>query len=268
VVLFGLPPTPSRDAARAHAPALQAALSRRVPDIVVEVAATYGALGDDLLKQRYALAWAPPIVCARVEMGGGSVALRAVRGGVTSYRAGLVCRHADNPDLSRASELVAAWVDEDSAAGYLLARSWLKMRKIDAVHGFKRALFVGSYLAALQAVAHGDADLASIYISGEGSTPHSTLDEVEDALRDKLRVFATTGETQTDGIVIAPAVADAVSQPIVAAVVDVAASADGAAVLRRLLSCDELRAAAGPRRPTSNALHELLAMPARSLEPR
>ncbi|HEY4221511.1 MAG TPA: PhnD/SsuA/transferrin family substrate-binding protein, partial [Myxococcota bacterium] len=137
-MLFGVPPTPSHDAASLHAPRLEAALRASVPDVRVLVSANYAVLGDALMQREMDMAWAPPIVCARVEMGGGRVLLRAVRGGVTAYRAGLVCRTDVEPDLARASSLVAAWVDENSAAGFLLARSWLKSRHIDALHGFKR----------------------------------------------------------------------------------------------------------------------------------
>ncbi len=255
-MLFAIPPSPSPDAQRVHAPALQAALAQRVPGVVVEIAPSYGALGDDLLSKRLTAAWAPPIVCARVEMGGGRVALRAVRGGVTTYRAGLVCRHDEQLDLSRAATLVAAWVDEDSAAGYLLARSWLKARNLDAVRGFKRVLFTGSYVSALQAVADRRADLASIYMTSEGAAPHSTLDDVDDLLRARLRVFATTGDTQTDGIVIAPGVADEEARALVDALLEVAASDEGSQALQALLACDELRPA--PTRPTSAALRNLV----------
>ena len=228
-MLFGLPPSPSHDAARAHAPTLEKVLATALPGLRVEVAASYGALGDDLLANRLSLAWAPPIVCARVEMAGGRVALRAVRGGVTAYRAGIVCRVGLEPDLALAPSLVAAWVHEDSAAGYLLARSWLKQRKIDAVHGFKRALFLGSYVAALQAVADGRADIASVYASLE---------------------------TQTDGVVVAPHTNEDDGARVVAAILEVARSDEGARVMRKLLSCDELRPA--PARSTSTALRDLV----------
>ena len=255
-MLFGLPPSPSHDAARAHAPTLEKVLATALPGLRVEVAASYGALGDDLLANRLSLAWAPPIVCARVEMAGGRVALRAVRGGVTAYRAGIVCRVGLEPDLALAPSLVAAWVHEDSAAGYLLARSWLKQRKIDAVHGFKRALFLGSYVAALQAVADGRADIASVYASLDGAPQHSTLDEIDDVLRAKLQIFATTGETQTDGVVVAPHTNEDDGARVVAAILEVARSDEGARVMRKLLSCDELRPA--PARSTSTALRDLV----------
>jgi phosphonate transport system substrate-binding protein len=259
-VLFAIPPTPSHGTAAKHAPILERALAQHVGDVTVEVAPSYGKLGDDMLSGRVQIAWAPPIVCARVEMGGGAVVLRAVRGGVTSYRAGLVCRDGEKIDWARASELVAAWVDEDSAGGYLLARSWLKSKHIDAVHGFKRVLFCGNYVAALQAVADGRADLASIYVASApahgAKEPRSTLDEIEDSLRAKLHVFVTTGETQTDGVVIAPGVKDEDSTPVIEGLLELAGDSSGGAVLKKCLGCDELKRT--PPRKTSSSLQDLI----------
>lgn len=254
---LGLPPSPSHDVARANAPLLARVLSATIPDITVDVAESYGALGDELLAKTLEIAWAPPIVCARVEMAGGRAVLRAVRSGMTSYRAGLVCRVLDEPDLARPGDLVAAWVDQDSAAGYLLARSWLAARKIDALQAFKSALFVGSYVSALQAVAEKRADIASIFVTPAGAPAHSTLDEVDDALRRKLRVFATTGETQTDGVVTAPGADEARMAPIIAALSALVKDAEGAVVMKTLFACDELKKA--PERPTSTALRDLVA---------
>jgi phosphonate transport system substrate-binding protein len=259
-VLFAIPPTPSHATAAKNAPILERSLAQHTSDVTIEVSPTYGKLGDDLLSGRVQLAWAPPIVCARVEMGGGAVVLRAVRGGQTSYRAGLVCRAGANIDWSKAAELVAAWVDEDSAGGYLLARSWLKSKHIDAVHGFKRVLFSGNYVAALEAVADGRADIASIYVASAAAhgakDPRSTLDEVDDDLKAKLEVFATTGETQTDGVVIAPGVKDEDSTPVIEALLELAGDSSGGAVLKKCLGCDELRRA--PKKKTSSSLQDLI----------
>lgn len=256
---FGLSPSPSAAAARVHAPTLQRLLRRQLPDLVVEVAEGYCPLGDDLLAGRMHVAWAPPIVCSRVELSGGRVRLRAVRGGQTSYRAGLVCRVDEARGLGDSRQLVAAWVDEDSAAGYLLARSWLAARHIDAVTGFKRASFLGSYIASLEAVAKGEADMTSAFVSSEHTSPRTALDELAPEVRAKLRIFAFTGETQTDGVIIAPHVHDALVQPLIDALALLHLDPEGAAVMQRLFGCDELRVIAS-RAASSTPLRELIVM--------
>lgn len=258
-IRFGLSPSPSTAAARVHAPTLEKLLRRRVPDVVVDVAEGYQQLGDDLLAGRMQIAWAPPIVCSRVELSGGRVRLRAVRGGETSYRAGLVCRIDEPRGLGESRELVAAWVDEDSAAGYLLARSWLAARHIDATHGFKRSSFLGSYVASLEAVAAGEADITSVFVSSERTSPRTALDDMRPEVRSKLRIFAFTGETQTDGVITAPHVGDDATRSLIDALAELHNDSDGAAIMQKLFGCDELRVTES-RAATSTPLRELIVM--------
>lgn len=255
---FLLPPSPSATIARRFAPQLATALGQTVPGLVVEVAASYSELGDEVASGRCAAAWVPPIVGARVEMAGGRVVLRAVRHGQTRYRAGLVCRRGEAFDPKKASTLTAAWVDEDSAAGYLLARSWLMGQQIDAIAGFRRAFFTHSYVASLQAVADGSADLTSCFcsIDAEG---HSTLDEIDERLRERLHVVAWTGDTQTDGVAIGHSVDPASVAPLVTALTALGRSPEGAALLGRVMQCEDLRVAPPmSMTPTSAALTSLL----------
>lgn len=256
---FGLSPSPSADHARKWAPKLEALLQRRVPHVKLDVGSSYAQLGDDLLAGRMPIAWAPPIVCSRVELSGGRVLLRAVRGGATSYRAGLVCRVDESRELTASRDLVAAWVDEDSAAGYLLARSWLAARHIDAMSGFKSARFVGSYIKALEAVAQGEADITSAFVSSERTTPRTALDELPQDVRARLRIFAFTGETQTDGVIVAPHVPDDVVRPLIDALAEMHRDAEGLDTIQRLFGCDELKLM-NARPATSTPLRELIVL--------
>jgi phosphonate transport system substrate-binding protein len=258
---FLLPPCPGVEAARQQAPLLQAALQTSIPNIVVDVAPTYTALGDDVIAHRCLAAWVPPIVGARIEMAGGRILRRAIRRGQTAYRAGIVCRVGDTLDLGKASTMTAAWVDEDSAAGYLLARSWLAARHVDSITGFKRASFTHSYVACLQAVADGRADICSVFASvpGEpGARSTSTLDEVDERLAASLHIVAFTGDTRTDGVAVGARVDEASVTSLLEALTRLPTTPAGAEVFRRLLQCDGLQVEAV--RPTSPALQALLAM--------
>lgn len=255
---FLLPPSPGFDVAQQHAPLLQAALRVTVPALVVEVAPTYTALGDDVIADRCIAAWVPPIVGSRIEMAGGRIVRRAVRGGQTAYRAGLVCRAGETLDLAKATTLTAVWVDEDSAAGYLLARSWLASRHVDAINGFKRATFSHSYVACLEAVADGRADVCSVFASVAGAKVTSTLDEVDPALASRLQIVHHTGDTQTDGVAVGARVTDETVAPLLEALTRLPSTPAGAAVFHRLMQCDALHVEA--QRPTSLALQALLTM--------
>ncbi|OGQ14064.1 MAG: hypothetical protein A2138_25500 [Deltaproteobacteria bacterium RBG_16_71_12] len=256
---LGVPPSPSVEVARARTAPLAAALAARGVAVELVFADSYDRLADLVLAGELDAAWAPPIVCARVEAAGGVTVLRAVRGGSTAYRAALVCRAGPVVDLARHAELTAAWVDENSAAGYLLARSWLAGRHIDAVRAFKRALFLGSYAAVLQAVVEGRADLTSMFASLPGAPARTALDEVDVALRARVQVFAYTAETQTDGVVLPPNPPPGALERLLQGVAALTADPQGTSALRELLGCEELRAV--PVRPTSTALQALVTLP-------
>ncbi len=254
---FVLPPSPSVEIARRRGEKLQDALRAVGVDVDIDVASTYDVLGDEVVSGRATVGWVPPIVGARVEMAGGRIWRRALRGGSSVYRAGLVCRRGERVDLKNPKSLTAAWVDEDSAAGYLLARSWLAAQRVDAVNGFRRAVFTHSYVTALQAVADGSADVASIFASVPPAPERSTLDELDPALRERLEVFAYTGETQTDGIGAGAGADAAAVTAIVEGLDRVIAGPGGAALLRETIQAEGL--VVPPARPTSPSLASLLA---------
>ncbi len=231
-------------------------LSATLGNVIVDVAEDYGVLGDDVVAGRCTAAWVPPIVGSRAEMAGGRVVLRAVRAGQTAYRAALVCRAGFVFNAQQASSLTAAWVDEDSAAGYLLARSYLMAKHIDAITGFKRAFFTHSYVTALQAVADGEADITSAFASVKDAPPHTTLDNVDDTLKSKLAIVAYTGDTKSDGIAIGASVDDGLARPLTDALVALSLTDDGRLVLKQLMQADGLRREAP--RPTSTTLQALL----------
>ena len=255
---FVLPSSPSVEIASRRGEKLKAALLGVGVAVDVDVAATYDALGDEVASGR-AVGWVPPIVGARVEMAGGRVWRRAVRGGSSVYRAALVCRRGEGLDVTKCKTLTAAWVDEDSAAGYLLARSWLAAQRVDAVAGFRRAIFTHSYVSALQAVADGSADVASIFASVPPAPERSTLDELDLSLRERLEIVAYTGETQTDGIAAGASADNAAVNAIVAGLDRVVAGPGGAALLQETMQAEGLVVA--PARPTSPSLAALLASP-------
>ena len=196
----------------------------------------------DLLAARHAdLGWAPPVVCARLELAGGRVVLRAERDGGSHYRAALVSRVDAVVDLTRPGTLTAAWVDQDSAGGYLLARSFFAARKINIESSFRGTVFLGTYERCVAAVLEGRADVTSVFATLSGIEPaRSALDELATPVgteprsegRAPLRVLAFTGETFNDGIVIGPSIEDGRGTEIA----DVLEQACGTEVGRRMLS--------------------------------
>jgi phosphonate transport system substrate-binding protein len=58
----------------------------------------------------------------------------------------------------------AAWVDRESAAGYLVIRAALRARGLGFERAFKEEKFYGSHDAVVRAVLHGEADVGATYV--------------------------------------------------------------------------------------------------------
>jgi phosphonate transport system substrate-binding protein len=205
---FLLPPSLGPEAASERAARLQAALRERLGDgALVRVAPGYDALAKDLLAGRVDAAWAPPFVCARVESLGAKVAVRGVRDGAATYRAALVCREDRPVGLGELDGKRVAWVDRDSTSGYLLPMALLKARGVDPAKTFFQQLFTGSYRAALEAVAEGRADLASVFAPSArpGREGETGVAQVVPELASRFSLVAFTDDAPNDGVCVSPA---------------------------------------------------------------
>lgn len=163
---------------------------------------SYEALQQALLTREIDAAWGPPLICARIEAAGGTIAHRAVRNGATSYRSALVARALDRWSVamitSGAFRPRVAWVDAWSMAGYLLPRALLRREGIDLATGLLSERMFGSYAACFDAVREFDADLTAGFVGAKGFAA------TWGPRADRLQALAYSDETPNDGVVIAP----------------------------------------------------------------
>jgi phosphate/phosphite/phosphonate ABC transporter binding protein len=124
----------------------------------------------DLLDAMHAglvdLAWLPPVVALRATARGRTVPIALpVRGGSAYYSTALFAR-PDSPiqGLSDISGARAAWVDRQSAAGYIVIRASLRQRGVDVDKVFASEQFYGSHAAVVQAVMGGAADVGASFV--------------------------------------------------------------------------------------------------------
>jgi len=202
---FGLPPSLGTEPVWA--------LAREFADLLYDVGfstvvpyKTYQLLQAAVLAGDVDAAWGPPLTCARVESVGGSVALRAVRGGSTTYKAALVSRSQDTFDISTLGQGTfrprAAWVEESSVGGYMLPRAYLKKQGIDLDTAFLNQRCLGSYSACIDALFEFESDLTSVFVRS-GNFEATWKERAQ-----RLRVLAYTEESPNDGVVIAPKVSE------------------------------------------------------------
>jgi len=233
-LLFALPP--SLGSELGHRPQqlhdyLRAALGR---DVEVVTPASYEQLARELLSGKVDAAWAPPFVCARIEAMGVRVLVRGVRNGQSTYRAALVCRKDANVTLETLSGTTAAWSDRDSVGGYLLPMAWLRERGLDPARTFFRQDFVGSYRAALEAVAQGKADVTSLFApSSKGGQAQGTgIEEIWPGHEDAFKVIAYTEDAPNDGVAVSMSLNAVVVTELEKALLSLHQSPDGSAVLK------------------------------------
>ncbi len=126
----------------------------------------YPTLLDAMRTGDIDVAWLPPVLALRAVSASRALPIALpVRRGVSSFHTALftqVGSAIQRPaDLSGAR---AAWVDKNSASGYLVIRAALRAQGVDFQSAFAEERFVGSHDAVVRAVVHGTTDVGATYV--------------------------------------------------------------------------------------------------------
>lgn len=128
--------------------------------------ADYGDLVDAMQAGDVDVAWLPPVIALRATGRGRAVPIALpMRNGAAFYSTALFTR-PDSPirELGDLRGARAAWVDRQSAAGYLVIRASLRQRGIDPAQIFSSETFYGSHAAVGKAVLEGEADVGASFV--------------------------------------------------------------------------------------------------------
>lgn len=170
--------------------------------LVPEQVTSYQALLERVRGDRVDIAWLPPVVFLRAGMEGLVPILALARGGAEGgYETALVVRE-DSPYkvVEDLRDSRVAWVDEWSAAGYVIPRLSLRLGGVDPTRLFRTEAFYGTHSAAVAAVRSGDVDVAATYArtDGHGHVLDGAWTEQPGV---RLRALMTFGEIPPDVIV-------------------------------------------------------------------
>ncbi len=245
VLRFALPPSLGTAEALSRARGFGEHLAAKLGSgVAVVVAPNYATLQSMVIDGIVDVAWAPPFVCARLELKGLRVTVRGSRAGATSYRAALVCRKTTPLELTALSlrGTGASWVDRDSVGGYLLAVALLKSKGIEPANVFREQRFAGSYREALKAVLEERSDVTSVFAAPDG-TPERGIDEALPRHAADFAVVAYTAESPNDGVVMAAGMNAEVSGAITRALLAMHGSDEGTSLLKRTFRIDRFDAA-------------------------
>jgi phosphonate transport system substrate-binding protein len=199
---LGFIPLADTEELRADVDAFAASLSEALGDPVRPLfAPDYKSLLTALEQNIAQIAWVPPIVAARAVRSGKVLpAAVAVRGGASAYTSALFARSGSPiAKLADLDGLRAAWVDHDSAAGYVVIRAALEAAGVDLQRTFKEETFLRTHEAVARAVIERRADVGATYLTyqtGTRSIARAGWREV--AGDDQFRIVAEAGPIPAD----------------------------------------------------------------------
>jgi phosphate/phosphite/phosphonate ABC transporter binding protein len=164
-------------------------------------ASTYDELARAVVAGYVDFAWLPPIPFLSLD-GGRAVTplVHLARGGRASYESVLVV--ARDSSARGPADLVgarAAWVDPESASGFVVPRVALAARGVDPRTAFREERFFRSHEAVVRAVAAGRADFGATYagFDSAGMLTRGPWLDLEGAA-EKVRVLERVGDIPGD----------------------------------------------------------------------
>ncbi|AKF04892.1 Serine/threonine protein kinase [Sandaracinus amylolyticus] len=125
---------------------------------------SYAELVDSVGEGDVDLAWLPPVAYVRAaRLGAVRMVVAVERDGRAQYASALLGRRGAVSSYADVAGRRAVWVDNWSAAGYLVPRALLCEHGIDPDLALRSQGFVGSYEAVLDALAAGTADVGAAF---------------------------------------------------------------------------------------------------------
>jgi len=145
---------------RAFVAALEPVLGVRIE---LHRAADYRALTSAVEQGLVHFVWLPPLAAARaVKTGMITPVAVAVRHGTTSYMTGLITREQSAVyTVADLKGLRAAWVDRESASGYVVIRAALRQQGVSLVDAFAADLFLRSHAEVVRKINDGTVDVGA-----------------------------------------------------------------------------------------------------------
>ncbi len=234
-IRFGLSPALGVAAARAQGERVASWLKKRFDrEVRAVVVSDYQALVDAIVQGEVDFAWMPPVSFVRAaEQGAGVVAL-AQRYGRPTYESAIIVR-ADSP-LVTLSELAGhsiAYVDRESASGYLFAADLIGRELGDPDRVLSEQHFQGSHKAVTDAVRRKWVDAGVTYLvrDTQGRIVYAGWLDLADDGGVPLRVLATTEAIPCDAIAHRPGLATGLVDRLAKTLVEVEDDAEGRGVL-------------------------------------
>jgi phosphonate transport system substrate-binding protein len=171
-------------------------------------ALTYRELSESIVRGDLGAAWMPPMSAIELEdRQQATILALPVRRGLISYHAAIIARPGKDATRTLASlkGKRAAWVDRDSAAGYIVPRMHLLASGLDATALFSHETFLHSHEAVIDAVVGGQADVGATFCTLDARTgriSNAGFTTADGRVTRDVDVLATPGPIPNDAIVV------------------------------------------------------------------
>lgn len=173
--------------------------------LVPQFASSYRELAGWIAEGKTGVAWMPPIPAVEIEdRGAGSVVALPTRNGMATYHAALVARRGGPTTIEECRGKRVAWVDAESASGYLIPRLHLVSVGFDVARGFAKETFEKTHIGVVDAVLAGRAEIGATYCNFEPNTQRVANAGWTDADGGNARpvtIVASAGPIPNDAIV-------------------------------------------------------------------
>jgi phosphonate transport system substrate-binding protein len=209
-------------------------------EVAIFESTSYEDLSTAIVSGYVDLAWLPPIPFMALDARSAISPLVAHQRADGFHSALIVAAESPVHSLPSLEGVRAAWVDRESASGFLLARIALAQAGVDLRRAFSEERFFGSHEAVARAIARGVSDFGATYagVDANGTltrAPWLSLDETE-VLR--VRVLARVGDIPSDATVARVNLPESMRDRVVDALLAMSEKAKNQRLLWRLFGIE------------------------------
>ncbi len=172
---------------------------------IPQFAASYRDLATTLQNGKTGLAWMPPIPAVELEDSGAAFVLALpARKGQATYHSALITRKGAAKTIDECKGKSVAWVDRESASGYVIPRLHLASLGIDVGTFFSKEIFAKTHMGVVDAVVAGRVDVGATYCNfdpGSKNVSNAGWTDTDGGNARSVEMLTSTGAIPNDAIV-------------------------------------------------------------------
>jgi phosphonate transport system substrate-binding protein len=209
-------------------------------EVAIFEASSYDDLSSAIVSGYVDLAWLPPIPFMDLDDRSAILPLASHRRADGYHSALIVAADSRFRTLSDIEGARAAWVDRESASGFLLARIALAQAGVDLARAFSEERFFGSHEAVARAIARGVSDFGATYVGvdANGAVSRAPWLELGPSEAARVRVLARVFDIPSDATVSRASLPKAARDRVTAALLEMSEKPKNRSLFGRLFGIE------------------------------